>query len=97
MKKSKPYRFDLWLFIGSIVVLLYILMMNLMYVKNWSNDAFTSLMEWITIPVFFIGTFIPLVVIFRFIIKKTDSKPLAILTLLFSLLTAVLIGYTTLA
>ncbi|WP_027126896.1 hypothetical protein [Gelidibacter mesophilus] len=96
MKKNKHYRIDLWLFIGSITVMLYILLMNLMFVKNWSNDSFKALMEWITIPIFFIGTFIPLIVIFRFLTKKTDSNPLAILTLLFSLLTAFLIGYTTL-
>lgn len=96
MKQNRQYRIDLWLFIGSITVLLYILIMNLMYVKNWSNDAFHSLMEWITIPVFIMGAFIPLFVIFRFISKRTESRSLAILSLLFGLLTAVLIGYTTL-
>ena len=96
MKQNRQYKIDLWLFIGSITVLIYILIMNLMFVKNWSNDAFRSLMEWITIPIFIIGAFIPLVVIFRFISKKTESKPLAILSLLFSLLTAFLMGYTTL-
>lgn len=96
MIPNKQYKIDLWLFIGSITVLLYILIMNLMFVKNWSNDSFRSLMEWITIPIFIMGAFIPLIVIFRFISKKTESRSLAILSLLFALLTAVLIGYTTL-
>lgn len=67
-----------------------------MVAKNWSNESFQYLMEWITIPVFITGAFIPLVVIFRFITKRTESRSLAILSLLFGLLTAVLIGYTTL-
>lgn len=96
MNQNKQYRIDLWLFLGSVTALLYILLMNIMNVKNWSNDAFRSLMEWITIPIFIMGAFIPLIVIFRFISNKTESRSLAVLSLLFSLLTAVLIGYTTL-
>ncbi len=67
-----------------------------MLVKNVSNDSLRSLMEWITIPVFIIGAMIPLIVIFRMVSNKTESRPIAILSLFFSLLTAVLIGYTTL-
>lgn len=96
MKQNKQYRIDLWLFIASITVLLYLLLMNIMFVKNWSNERMSALMELISIPVFSVGAFIPLIVIFRIILKKTASKPLPILTMLFSLLTAVLIGYTTL-
>lgn len=96
MMENRQYKIDLWLFIGSITVLLYVLIMNLMFVKNWSNDSFRALMEWITIPIFIMGAVIPLMVIFRFISKKTESRSLAILSLLFGLLTAVLIGYTTL-
>ncbi|MBA6153653.1 hypothetical protein [Gelidibacter maritimus] len=96
MKQNKQYRIDLWLFIGSISVLLYLLFMNLMFEDSGSN-TFKAIMEWITIPIFIMGAFIPLVVIFRFIVKKTVSTSLAILTLLFSLLAAVMIGYTTLA
>lgn len=95
MKKNKQYRIDLWLFIGSIAVLLYLLFMNLMFEESGQN-AFTAVMEWITIPIFVMGAFIPLIVIFRFIMKKTESRSLAVLALLFSLLTAVMIGYTTL-
>lgn len=96
MKRNKQYNIDLWLFIGSITVVLYILIVNLMLVKNVSNDSLRSLMEWITIPVFIIGAMIPLIVIFRMVSNKTESRPIAILSLFFSLLTAVLIGYTTL-
>ena len=67
-----------------------------MFSQNGNNESFQSLMEWITIPIFIMGAFIPLIVIFRFITKRTESRSLAILSLLFGLLTAVLIGYTTL-
>lgn len=96
MTQNRQYKIDLWLFIGSITVVLYILIVNLMLLKNLSNDALRSLMEWITIPVFIIGAFIPLIVIFRLISNKTESRAIAVLSLFFSLLTAVLIGYTTL-
>ncbi|MEO8773741.1 MAG: hypothetical protein ABI263_05390 [Gelidibacter sp.] len=96
MKQNKQYKIDLYLFLGSITVVLYILIVNLMLVKSLSNDSLRSLMEWITIPVFIMGAFIPLVVIFRLISNKTESRPIAILSLFFSLMTAVLIGYTTL-
>ncbi|MBO3098039.1 hypothetical protein [Gelidibacter pelagius] len=95
MKQNKQYRIDLWLFIGSITVLLYLLFMNLMFEESGKN-AFKAVMEWVTIPIFIMGAFIPLIVIFRFIVKKSVSTSLAILTLLFSLLAAVMIGYTTL-
>ena len=95
MKQNKQYRIDLWLFIGSIAVLLFLLLMNLMFDESGKN-SFKAVMEWITIPIFIMGAFIPLIVIFRFIMKRTASRSLAMLTLLFSLLTAVMIGYTTL-
>ncbi len=96
MIPNRQYKIDLWLFIASITVLLYYLIMNLMLVKNCSNESFRSLMDWITIPISILGAIIPLIVIFRFISKKTESSSLAILSLLFALSTAVLIGYTTL-
>lgn len=96
MGSNNRYGIDLWLFIASIIVLLYILIMNLMFVKNWSNEAFRSFMEWFTVPIVIIGSFIPLIVIFRYISKQTNSKALAALTMLFSLLTAIFMGYTTL-
>lgn len=96
MKLNKQYRIDLWLFIGSIMVLLYLLLMTIMFDKDYSNTDLRAIMEMITVPIFGIGAFIPLIVIFRGISKKTESKSLAILTMLFSLLTAFLIGYTTL-
>ncbi len=95
MKENKQYKIDLWLFIGSITVLLYILIMNLMFVKNWSNNSFQSLMEWINVPVFIMGALVPLIVIFRLISQRTESRGLAILSLLFALLTTVLIISTT--
>ncbi|RXJ45891.1 hypothetical protein [Gelidibacter gilvus] len=95
MKQNKQYRIDLWLFIGSIAVLLFLLFMNLMFDESGKN-SFKAVMEWITIPIFIMGAFIPLIVIFRFIMKRNASRSLAMLTLLFSLLTAVMIGYTTL-
>ena len=95
MNQNKQYRIDLGLFIGSIAVLLFLLFMNLMFEES-GKDAFKSVLEWITIPIFIIGAFIPLIAVFRFIAKKYTSKSLIMLTLLFSLLTAVMIGYTTL-
>ncbi|HUH26749.1 hypothetical protein [Gelidibacter sp.] len=95
MKQNKQYRIDLWLFMGSIAVLLFLLFMNLMF-DDSGKEAFKSVMEWITIPIFIMGAFIPLIAIFRFIMKKYASRSLVMLTLLFSLLTAVMIGYTTL-
>ena len=76
--------------------MLYIIIVNLMLVKNLDNESLRSLMEWITIPVFIAGALIPVIVIFRLIANKTDSRAIATLSLFFSLLTAVLIGYTTL-
>ncbi|MBJ7879907.1 hypothetical protein [Gelidibacter salicanalis] len=96
MKLNRQYSIDLWLFIGSIMVLLYLLLMTIMFDKDYSNTGLRAIMEMITVPIFSIGTFIPVIVIFRGISKKTESKSLAILTMLFSLLTAFLIGYTTL-
>ena len=94
MKQNRQYNIDLWLFIGTITVLLYILIVNVMFVKNWSNDSFSSLMEWLTIPIFLLGAIIPFIVIFRLISKRTESRGLAILSLLFALLTTVLTGYS---
>lgn len=96
MARNKQYRIDLWLFIGSVLVMLFILMMNLMFSESHDNKTFRNLMEWVTLPVFAIGICIPVVMVFRSIVKKTESKSLALLTILFSLLTAILIGYTTL-
>ncbi|OBX24868.1 hypothetical protein LX77_00102 [Gelidibacter algens] len=96
MKQNRQYLIDLWLFIGSITVLLYLLLMNIMFAKNWSNVAIEAIMELITIPILSAGAFIPLIVIFRIVLKRMFSRALAILTMLFSLLTAVLIGYTSL-
>ncbi|WP_299390741.1 hypothetical protein [uncultured Gelidibacter sp.] len=94
MKLNRQYRIDLWLFIGSVIVLLYLLLMNVMFDGENSNTALKSLMEVITVPVFSVGAVIPIIVIFRGISKKTEQKSLAILTMLFSLLTAFMIGYT---
>lgn len=94
MKLNRQYRIDLWLFIGSVIVLLYLLLMNVMFDRENSNTALKSLMELIMVPIFSIGAVIPILVIYRGISKKTEQKSLAILTMLFSLLTAFMIGYT---
>lgn len=97
MTKNKQYKIDLWLFIGSITVMLYILVVNLLLLQNSESiTVLRDLLEWITVPIFIMGTCIPIVVVFRSIVKKTESKSLAILAILFSLLTAILIRYSTL-
>ena len=96
MIQNRKYKIDLWSLIGSITVLLYIIIVNLTLVTILDNESLRSLMEWITIPVFIAGALIPIIVIFRLIANKTDSRAIATLSLFFSLLTAVLIGYTTL-
>ncbi|MEZ4792306.1 MAG: hypothetical protein R2783_02160 [Gelidibacter sp.] len=95
MKQSKQYRIDLSLFIGSIFVLLYILFMNYAYINGWDDPVLVGIMEFITIPFILLGCLIPVVVVFRYISKKTQSRTLSMLTVFFSLLTAFLIGYTT--
>ena len=88
---------DLWLFIGSIVVLLYILFMNYAYINNWDNTVLIAIMEFITIPLILLGCVIPVVVVYRHISKKTQSRTLSMMAILFSLLTAILMSYTTFA
>ncbi|TDU39923.1 hypothetical protein BXY82_1961 [Gelidibacter sediminis] len=96
MKTDKQYRIDLWIFIGSVIVLLYLIIMNIMFDNEYNSTVLRAIMELITIPIFTIGAFIPLIVIFRGITKRTESRSLAILTMLFSLLTGIIIGYSTL-
>ena len=97
MKNNKQYLIDLWLFIGSIVVLLYILFMNYAYINNWDNTVLIAIMEFITIPLILLGGIIPVVVVYRHISKKTQSRTLSMMAILFSLLTAILMSYTTFA
>jgi len=92
--KTKEYRKDLWLFIASVIVLLYILFMNYAYINQFNNVVLQGIMEFITIPIIVIGSVVPVVVAYRFISKKTESRTLSMLAVLFSLMTALLIGYT---
>ena len=95
MKNNRQYLIDLWLFIGSIVVLLYILFMNYAYINNWDNTVLIAIMELITIPLILLGCIIPVAVVYRHILKKTQSRTLSMMAILFSLMTALLISYTT--
>lgn len=95
MAQKTQKRIDLLLMISSMVVLLYLLTMNFMTLQEENND-FIQDMEWLTISLFTIGAFIPILLVFRYIMKKIANNTFALLTLLFSLLTSILIGYTTL-
>jgi len=94
MKTNKPARIELWLFIGSFAVLLYILFMNYAYAEKWDHTVLIAIMEFITIPAILLASVIPIIVVLRFIRKNTQNRTIAILTLFFSLLTALLLGYT---
>jgi heme/copper-type cytochrome/quinol oxidase subunit 3 len=91
---NKEYRKDLWLFIASVVVLLYILFMNYAYVNQLENVFMRGIMELVTIPMIILGSVVPVIVVYRHITKKTQSRTLSMLAVLFSLVTAILIGYT---
>ena len=95
MENNKQYFIDLWLFIGSIVALLYILFMNYAYVNKWDNTVLIAIMELITIPLILLACVIPVIVVYRYITKKTASRTLSTMAVLFSLLTAFLISYMT--
>lgn len=90
---NKEYRKDLWLFIVSVIVLLYILFMNFAYINDINSVVMQGIMELITIPIIIIGSIVPIVVVYRFISKKTQSRTLSMLAVLFSLVTAILMGY----
>ncbi len=92
---NKEYRKDLWLFMVSVIVLLYILFMNYAYINQLRNAVMIGLMELITIPMIIIGSIVPVVVVYRYISKKTQSRILSMLAVLLSLVTAILMGYTT--
>ncbi|MEO6347217.1 MAG: hypothetical protein ABIO60_04825 [Aquaticitalea sp.] len=95
MKKlNKQYRIDLWLFIGSVLVLLYLLFMNYANLNKWENTVLIGILKLFTIPFILVACAIPMVVVFRFISKKTKSRTLSMLAVLISLVTAILIGYT---
>lgn len=91
---NKEYQKDLWLFITSTIVLLYLLFMNYAYINQLDNAAMIAIMELVTIPIIIIGSIVPIIVVYRFISKKTQSRTLSMLAVLFSLVTAILIGYT---
>lgn len=91
---NKEYQKDLWLFITSTIVLLYLLFMNYAYINQLYNAAMIAIMELVTIPIIIIGSIVPIIVVYRFISKKTQSRTLSMLAVLFSLVTAILIGYT---
>lgn len=95
MKANKPTGIEVLLFIGSFIVLIYILFMNYAYVQNWDHTLLIAIMEFITIPAILLASIIPIIVVLRFIRKKTKNRTIAILTMFFSLLTAFLLGYTT--
>ncbi|HXJ99229.1 MAG TPA: hypothetical protein VNJ50_10300 [Gelidibacter sp.] len=95
MNQNKQYKFDLWLFMACTMVLLYLLLINLMISKNWSNDVFNSLMDWMSVPIYSLGIILPIVVVIRLVLNKTQNRSLAVLSLLFSLLSFVFIGYST--
>ena len=78
MKNNRQYLIDLWLFIGSIVVLLYILFMNYAYINNWDNTVLIAIMELITIPLILLGCVIPVAVVYRHILLVVFIKPLKI-------------------
>jgi uncharacterized membrane protein YesL len=91
---NKEYRKDLWLFIVSVIVLVYILFMNYAYFNQLEDSIMTGIMEFLTIPIIIIGSLVPVVVVYRYISKKTQSRTLSMLAVLFSLVTAILMGYT---
>lgn len=68
--------------------------MNYAYINNLENVVMYAVMELITIPMIIIGSIVPVVVVYRFISKKTQSRTLSMLAVLFSLVTAILMGYT---
>ncbi|MCK7590523.1 hypothetical protein M0G43_08065 [Subsaxibacter sp. CAU 1640] len=94
MEQNKEYRKDLWLFLGSVIVLLFILFTNYVHVNNWDNEVLLKMIDILTFPMIIIGSIVPLIVVYRFMIKKTQSRTLSMLTLFFSLFTAVIMGYT---
>ena len=96
MRNKKQYRIDLTLFIASITVLLFLLFANYVRVNNWDKKGLSDFTEFLTIPMILIASIIPLAVVFRFISKKTESRTLSMMAVLFSLMTAILISYTTL-
>ena len=93
---NKEYRKDLWLFIASVIVLLYILLMNYAYANRLENVFMNGVMEFITIPIIIVGSVVPLIVVYRFITKKTQSRTLSMMAVLLSLVTAFILGYTSL-
>ncbi len=85
---------DIWLFVVSLITFAYILLMNVAYAYKWDQQVvLRGFMELMTIPVFLVAMAIPIVIIFRYITKKTKNIKLAIFTILVSLLTAIFIGF----
>ena len=95
MKQDKQYSIDLWLFISSTIVFLYLLFMDYAVVNNWDNTAWGVITELTTIPMLFLGCVIPIVVIYRLITNKAQNRSLAILSMFFSLMTVAVIAYLT--
>ncbi len=67
--------------------------MNYAYINDLKDDGLQGIMESITIPMILIGSVVPLIVVYRFILKKTESRTLSMLAVLFSLVTGLLMGY----
>lgn len=95
MRNKKQYRIDLWLFLGSVAVLLYFLFMIYSHTIEWDNKKLKHLLEFMMVPIILLGCLIPVVVVYRFISKKTESRTFSMMAVLLSLVTAVLINYMT--
>ena len=96
MKLTKQSKIDFSLCIGSVLVLSYVVFMNYAAQRiDWHTSSWLEIMDLITIPVILMACAIPIVVVFRFISKKTTNRTIAILTLFFSLIIALLLGSIT--
>ncbi len=67
--------------------------MKYAYINQLENVVLYAVMELITIPIMIVGSVVAVVVVYRYINKKTKSRTLSMMAVLFSLMTAVLIGY----
>lgn len=93
MNQNKQYKIDLWLFLICAAILLYLIITNFMLAKNQGNSTYNTL-ENINIPIYIVGGLLPFIIITRFVVHKTKNRSLAILSLLFSLLIYVFIGFS---
>ena len=92
--ETKASKTETMLLIGSVIVLIYFLFMQFAYANQWDNTVLVAIMEFITIPIILLGCIIPLIVVYRFISEKTSNKVFSGLTLLFSLIIAIMLAYT---